>query len=689
MKVIDTVTRTSLTLAVLMLLTITATAQDKLLLSEIVVTPTAGEMVEIYNPGSASVDLTNYYVTDATNSGSSLYYYNIVLQNGTSGGASPSDFHARFPSGATIAAGAYQTIALNGAVNFNAEFGIAPTYELLNTDGVVPDMLEAETGSIGTDGGLSNNGEVLILYYWDGDSDIVIDIDYVLWGDKAEAVDKSGITIDGPDADATTSAYANDVAIADQDITGPTDGSNLHADDFSAQRLLSNEGNQVQTGSNGIKGASEMSENLSITWYHSLTPTPNAAVQEFIKLTIAEMEVDANGDFVPDRLGQMVQITGVISTPNVVGFLTSHFLDDGTAGTDMFYPFQDTVYHVGDSITVKGVVEQFGNLTEIIPTNGVEDIIIHKHDAEVRVQIVPVSQIKDVNGEEVEGEIVTLNEYVWMVDEADWPSGVTSIDIDITNGTDVVLMRLDDDMGLGGDPRACGKFFLTGVVSQFTSKVPPDDNYSVIPRGFEDIVFEDAAVITGAVDQGAELVISWTASPRDVSGAADPTTEYIIFVFDDNEDTEDSVGTVTADNSADYSISVTNPGNDAYIVVTTLTDGGCGLWSEAFHFGFIVGVAEENTIPRSFDISANYPNPFNPTTTIDYQVPVNAHVKIVIFNLLGQQIATLVDEDLAAGFYTTQFRGLTEQGIQLSSGVYFYRMTTKGFTKTQKMMFLK
>lgn len=661
MKVIDTVTRTSLTLAVIMLLTITATAQDKLLLSEIVVTPTAGEMVEIYNPGSASVDLTNYYVTDATIQSTFLYYYNIVLQNETSGGASSSDFNARFPSGATIAAGEYQTVALNGSANFFTEFGVAPTYELLDTDGAVPDMLEAETGSIGTDGGLSNNGEFVVLYYWDGATDLVTDIDYVVWGDKNEAVDKTGVSIDGPDTDTDVSAYANDVAIADQDITGPTDNSNLHTDGNSGQRIDFSEGTQTLTGSNGIKGASETSENLSITWYHSLTPTPNEAVTDYIKLTIAEMEVDANGDFVPDRLGQMVEITGVILTPNVMGFLTSHYLDDGTAGTDMFYPFQDTVYHVGDSITVKGVVEQIDNVTEIIPTNGVEDIIIHKSGAEVRVQVVPVSQIKDVNGEEVEGEIVILDEYVWMVDEANWPSGVTSIDIEITNGVDVVLMRLDDDMGLGGDPRACGKFFLTGVVSQFTSKVPPDDNYSVIPRGFEDIVFEDAAVITSAVDQGAELLISWTASPRDVSEAADPTTEYIIFVFDDNDDTEDSVGTVTADNSADYSISVTNPGNDAYIVVIAFTAAGCGLWSEVFNFGFIVGVAEENTVPRNFDISANYPNPFNPTTTIDYQVPVNAHVKIVIFNLLGQQIATLVDEDLTAGFYTTQFRGLTEQ----------------------------
>ncbi|MCH8928313.1 MAG: T9SS type A sorting domain-containing protein [Candidatus Marinimicrobia bacterium] len=100
-------------------------------------------------------------------------------------------------------------------------------------------------------------------------------------------------------------------------------------------------------------------------------------------------------------------------------------------------------------------------------------------------------------------------------------------------------------------------------------------------------------------------------------------------------------------------------------------------------------MVDNSVLPETYAISANYPNPFNPTTEINYQVPENANVKIVIFNLLGQKVATLVDDELVAGFHSTQFNGLTDRGRPLSSGIYFYRMTTGGFSKTQKMMFLK
>ena len=289
MKVMYTIARTSLALSVIVFLTVTAFAQDKLLLSEIVVTPTAGEYVEIYNPGSSTVTLTNYYLTDATSSFSSLYYYNIVLLNKKSGGASSSDFNARFPSGAAIAAREYQTVALNGAVNFNTTFGVNPTYELVATDPAIPDMLEAEAGSIGSGGGLSDNGEFVVLYFWDGASDLVTDIDYVVWGDQNEAVDKTGITIDGPDDGTTTSAYANDTEIASQTIVGPSpnpEGSDpaLHSAGNSGQRIDFNEGTQTATGSNGISGADETSENIDLTWHADSTATPNAGPQTIASL---------------------------------------------------------------------------------------------------------------------------------------------------------------------------------------------------------------------------------------------------------------------------------------------------------------------------------------------------------------------------------------------------------------------
>lgn len=134
-------------------------------------------------------------------------------------------------------------------------------------------MLEAVAGSINNQGGLTDNsGEVVILYTWDGMSDLVMDIDYVVWGDKVEAVDKTGILIDGPDADADTSAYLPDTSIASQIVIAL----NSHASGNTWQRSDLSEGVEVQTGGNGVDGSNETSEDTDNTFFEGL-PSPNAA----------------------------------------------------------------------------------------------------------------------------------------------------------------------------------------------------------------------------------------------------------------------------------------------------------------------------------------------------------------------------------------------------------------------------
>jgi endonuclease I len=262
------------TFILLSILASTSTLADvgDLLITEVVVTPTTGEFVEVYNNGATAVDLTNIYITDATFAGGGTYYYQIVNTPPGGGGGGFADFHARFPNGASIASGEYQTIALNGATNFISEYGINPTYELYETDATIPNMLEATTGSIADQGGLSS-GEVLVLYTWDGTTDLVQDLDYVLWGDKVEAVDKTGVSIDGPDGDMVTSTYLNDTSIANQAVIS---GSS-HAGGMSWQRNETlNEGIELQSGGNGINGSDETSEDLNNTFYEG-TPSPNTA----------------------------------------------------------------------------------------------------------------------------------------------------------------------------------------------------------------------------------------------------------------------------------------------------------------------------------------------------------------------------------------------------------------------------
>ncbi|MEM7116430.1 MAG: lamin tail domain-containing protein, partial [Chloroflexota bacterium] len=251
-----------------------APADPNLLLSEIVVTPTGGEFVEILNPTSSPIDLSNVYLTDATFAGGSTYYYNIVTGSNAGGGGF-GDFHARFPAGAMIGAGEYQTVAIAGSAAFATEYGQEPTYELYE-DGeaadAIPDMVEALPGSINNQGGLTNGGEIVILYSWDGAADLVTDHDYVVWGDKAEAVDKTGVSVDGPDADSDVSAYQNDTAITDQDPIA-LDG---HAFGNAWQREDNAEGAEIKSGGNGANGHDETSEDTSATWCES-APTPNGA----------------------------------------------------------------------------------------------------------------------------------------------------------------------------------------------------------------------------------------------------------------------------------------------------------------------------------------------------------------------------------------------------------------------------
>ena len=95
---------------------------------------------------------------------------------------------------------------------------------------------------------------------------------------------------------------------------------------------------------------------------------------------------------------------------------------------------------------------------------------------------------------------------------------------------------------------------------------------------------------------------------------------------------------------------------------------------------------KSNQIPESYSLMQNYPNPFNPSTLISYQLPVSGYVTLKVYDLLGNEIATLVDEYKPAGIYNVEFR---MQNLELSSGIYFYQLTAGDFIQTKKMVLLR
>jgi len=92
---------------------------------------------------------------------------------------------------------------------------------------------------------------------------------------------------------------------------------------------------------------------------------------------------------------------------------------------------------------------------------------------------------------------------------------------------------------------------------------------------------------------------------------------------------------------------------------------------------------------NAFQLYDNYPNPFNPTTSITYSLPEHAYVVIEVYNSIGQRIVTLVDEEKFAGDYMVTWNGENALGLSMPSGIYLYHIKANNFTKTNKMMLLK
>jgi len=94
-------------------------------------------------------------------------------------------------------------------------------------------------------------------------------------------------------------------------------------------------------------------------------------------------------------------------------------------------------------------------------------------------------------------------------------------------------------------------------------------------------------------------------------------------------------------------------------------------------------------IPIAYTLHQNYPNPFNPITQIEYDLPRESHVHLVIFDILGREVITLFNEIQKPGYKSTVWQGLDNNSQQVGAGVYFYQIQAQDFTETKKMVLLK
>ena len=154
--------------------------------------------------------------------------------------------------------------------------------------------------------------------------------------------------------------------------------------------------------------------------------------------------------------------------------------------------------------------------------------------------------------------------------------------------------------------------------------------------------------------------------------SADPN---ISFVVDD-----DSVA-ITTSKKSDYTFKIIAKNNNEIVAL-----------SPEYKINQLTGVETDVEVVQSFSLGQNYPNPFNPSTVISWQLAVGAHVTLKVYDVLGNEVATLVNENQSSGSYKVEFKSAVGSR-QLVSGIYFYQLRTTfgggNFVETKKMLLLK
>ncbi len=395
---------------------------------------------------------------------------------------------------------------------------------------------------------------------------------------------------------------------------------------------------------------------------------------------ISQAIEDLNNDFIPDHLGDTLTVQGVVFSPNYQTSNNSFYISDGTAGTDIFmYGPPLLTWSMGDMVEVTGFVNQYNGMTEIQVLDSTSWSLISTGNPTPDPIVLTLGQYL-ADPEMYEGSLVGF----MSLDLAGgtWPGAGSSANLQLTDGTDTVTFRIDSDTDIDGQPEPTWPVDVIGIGSQFDSSTPPDGGYQVFPRYY-------ATDFLPAGSLPVELT-SFTASANlnSVSlnwNTASETNNHGFEIQRNNGSGFNTIAFVqgqgTSTQAHSYSFVDQNVATGHYIYRLKQVD-----FQGTFSFSSEVSVEIH---PVTYSLAQNYPNPFNPTTMISFNLRVDSKVSMKVFNILGQEVAQLVNGSMVAGNHQLNF-----DASKLNSGVYLYRLEATGidgssFSAVKKMMLTK
>ena len=169
-----------------------------------------------------------------------------------------------------------------------------------------------------------------------------------------------------------------------------------------------------------------------------------------------------------------------------------------------------------------------------------------------------------------------------------------------------------------------------------------------------------------------------------------PLFLFISFAFTQTQLGDDIDGEAAGDRSGDGTSVSMNSAGDRVAIGAPHNDGtGAGAGHVRVYQLNPLNTNQEELLPIQYALHQNYPNPFNPVTTLRYDLPENGYVNITIYDMLGKQVKTLINQTQGAGYRSVIWDAANDYGKPVSAGIYLYQIQAGEYMQTKKMVLLK
>lgn len=421
--------------------------------------------------------------------------------------------------------------------------------------------------------------------------------------------------------------------------------------------------------------------------------------------TIAAVKIDANGDYIPDRLGDTVSVMGIVNSVNFTASANrfSYNIQDETGGINITKGSETgggPVYQIGDRLFAHGKLGQYRGTVQLELFDLAADVIHLDGGNAITPIDLSIAQYL-ANPENYESRYIKVNGVAKHPTSAAWPSGAAA-NMTIWDGFNTLVLRIDDDTDVDNNPEPTWPVNITGVGTQYTSSSSVyNDGYQITPSFYADIAQNVPAppspyffLLEPA--NNARVIISDSAQQFTArwNKAIDFNGDAIIYQFMLLKTPVYTSGVLNDTTFTFTALQALNwlAGQDSLVTKWTVRAKGseASLVSSVDTFNVtlvndIVSSVNDNFVPDRFYVDQNYPNPFNPVTTIRFGLPSEASVDLRVYNILGQEVAVLINNEMkTAGNYDVSFNA---KG--LASGTYIYRLTSGSNVVTKKMVIMK